>query len=65
MIVLHCERITVAVCTAEELLLVVQVSESAANGFISVNMILESALIALEQFLLVHPLHIDSPFRTL
>ena len=65
MIVLHCERITVAVCTAEELLLVVQVSESAANGFISVNMILESALIALEQFLFVHPLHIDSPFRTL
>ena len=65
MIVLHRERITVAVSATEELLLVMQMFECAADGFISVNMILESALIALKQFLFVHPLCINSPFRTL
>ena len=47
-VVLNFERVTVTISATYVLLLVMQVLESAADGLVSVNIVLESAMISLE-----------------
>ena len=65
MVVLHCEGIAVAVSAAKELLLVVQVFESAADRLVGVHMVLKGSMISLEELCFVHPLPFDLPFGSL
>ena len=59
MVVLHSERVAVAVSAAEVLLLVVQVFEGRADRLIGVNVLLKNAVVALEELSFVHLLPAD------